>query len=133
MISGLNPLPELVRGFDHSWTTWVTTDITPMHETHSLNRREASTKNATGVPKYVRKLDRIVFPVMEVYLPNSITRKKVKIHDNSNGQIRVIPKAAPDEAMVVMLPVPMLYPIRNMPGAMETMKRPNFLNKMVWD
>lgn len=101
-----------------------------MQETHSLIRRDASTKIETVVPKWLRKLDNMVFPVIAVYLPNSIIRKKVKIQDKSSGHIRVIPKAAPEEAMVVILPVPMLYPIRKMPGAMEAMKRHNFFSKI---
>lgn len=130
VIRGLKPFPELVRGLDHSWTTCVTTAITPMHEIHSLIRSEASTKIETGVPKCARKLDRIVFPVIEVYLPNSIIRKKVKTQDINSGHIRVIPNAAPEEAMVVILPVPILYPIRNIPGAIEAMKRPVFFSKI---
>ncbi len=66
---------------------------------------------------------------MAVYLPTSIIRKKVKMQESSRGQIRVIPKAAPDDAMVVMLPVPILYPIRKIPGAMDARKRPIFFSK----
>jgi hypothetical protein len=68
---------------------------------------------------------------MAVYLPKSIIRKKVKMQDSSRGHIRVIPKAAPEEAMVVILPVPILYPIRNIPGAMDARKRPIFFCKSV--
>jgi len=65
---------------------------------------------------------------MEVYLPKSMIRKYVKIQESSRGHIMVIPYAAPEEAMVVMLPVPMLYPIRKSPGAMEARNIPSFLS-----
>ncbi len=88
---GLKPFPDLVRGLDHSWTTWVTTPITPMQLTHSLTSRETSTTGATPTPKCFRKLVRMVSPVMEVYRPNSMTRKKVNMQESSRGQIMVIP------------------------------------------
>ena len=64
---GLKPLPDFVRGFDHSSTTWVTTDITPMQETHSLISRDARTNAETVIPKWARKLDKIVFPGVSGY------------------------------------------------------------------
>jgi hypothetical protein len=100
-----------------------------MQETHSLISKEARTNTVTPVPKWVRKLNNIVFPVMAVYLPNSMIRKKVNTQDNNRGQIRVNPYAAPEDAMVVILPVPILYPIRNIPGAMEVKNIPVFFSK----
>jgi hypothetical protein len=69
----------------------------------------------------------MVIPVKEVYRPKSMIRKKVKMQESNRGQIRVMPYAAPEEAMVVMLPVPILYPIRKSPGATEARKRAIFL------
>jgi hypothetical protein len=65
---------------------------------------------------------------MAVYRPKIIIRKNVKIHDKSNGHIRVIPKLAPADAMVVILPVPMLYPIKNNPGAIDAKNKPIFFH-----
>jgi hypothetical protein len=41
------------------------------------------------------------------------------MHDNSKAQKRDIPNSAPALAIVVILPVPMLYPSRNKPGPMR--------------
>ena len=91
VIIGLNPFPDLVRGLDHSCTTWVTTPITPMQLTHSLTRSEIRTTTVMPRPKYFRKLVRMVKPVNEVYLPNNMIRKKVKMHESKRGQIMVNP------------------------------------------
>ena len=66
VINGLKPLPDLVSGFDHSSTTCVTTDMTPIHDIHSEISREARTSSETGVPKWDLKLCSMVLPVIEV-------------------------------------------------------------------
>jgi len=45
--------------------------------------------------------------------------------------MRFIPYTAPDTAMVVMLPVPILYPIRKIPGVMDAINTLNFFNKTI--
>jgi hypothetical protein len=63
-----------------------------------------------------------VLPVTIVYFPKATIRKKVKIHDSKRGQISSMPYAAPADAIVVILPVPILYPIKKSPGAIVDRK-----------
>ncbi len=51
------------------------------------------------------------------------------MQDNSSAQTNDIPKAAPAEAIVVMLPVPIFKPIRNIPGAIVAKKIISFFHQ----
>ena len=54
-----------------------------------------------------------------VHLPIAIITTQVKKQESSNAHVRDIPYFAPDETIVVTLPVPMMNPIINIPGPME--------------
>jgi hypothetical protein len=74
------------------------------------------------------KLANAVSPETTVNRPKAKMRINVKMQDKSNGQTNVIPYFAPVEAAVVTLPVPMLYPTKNIPGPNEAKSKPSFLS-----
>ena len=49
------------------------------------------------------------------------------MQESNNAQNKLIPNSAPVLAIVVILPVPILYPIKNSPGPRALIASKNFL------
>ena len=122
---GFTPLPSGVIIRVHSLTTSVAIAVTPIIEVITVSKSENIIKRAAGLPKVSFILYISVCPDTIVILLMLTITIYVKKHDNASAHVIDIPNFAPDDAIVVTLPVPMIYPIMNIPGPIDDAKRSN--------